>query len=175
MSLRRESVWQGLTVQPQRICPRKVAHPWTGEAHFRVAPTAQSKSVFRTSARTLVPVNDMNPMAIADSGASHAIQLMNALHDDKSVKQVNLRLAAGEITAVESQREIFAEAGLLQSLLNRLLHVWKGSSPDVLGREPGDVVTMRFLDWTLNWVLSEGGTWLVHSTKLHLRLSPRDV
>ena len=57
----------------------------------------------------LVPVNDMNPMAIADSEASHVILPMNALHDDKSVKQVNLRLAAGEITAVESQREILAE------------------------------------------------------------------
>ena len=34
---------------------------------------------------------------------------MNALHDDKSAKQVNLRLAAGEITVVESQCEIFVD------------------------------------------------------------------
>ena len=34
---------------------------------------------------------------------------MTALHDDKSAKQVNLRLAAGEIAAVEAHREIFAE------------------------------------------------------------------
>ena len=52
----------------------------------------------------------MNPMpAIADSGASHVILPVTALHDDKSAKQVNLRLAAGEIAAVEAHREIFAE------------------------------------------------------------------
>ena len=37
------------------------------------------------------------------------IMPMTALHDDKSAKQVNLGLAAGEIVAVESQQEIFAE------------------------------------------------------------------
>ena len=31
-----------------------------------------------------------------------------------------------------------------QPLLTRLLKVWKGSNPDLLGREPGDVDTMRF-------------------------------
>ena len=31
--------------------PRKVAYPWTGKTHFKVAPDAQNKSVFRTSAR----------------------------------------------------------------------------------------------------------------------------
>ena len=62
----------------------------------------QRKSVVRTSARILVPVNNLNPMAIADSGASHVILLTTALQDDKSAKQVNERLAAGEITAVEA-------------------------------------------------------------------------
>ena len=88
---------------------RKVAYPWTGETHFKVAPDASGKSVLRTSARILVPVNDMNPMAIADSGASHVILHQTALYDDKSAKPVNLRLAAGEISAVEAHREIFAE------------------------------------------------------------------
>ena len=43
------------------------------------------------SARILVPVkfNDMNPMAIADSGASHVILPQTALNDDKSAKPVN--------------------------------------------------------------------------------------
>ena len=45
-------------------------------------------------------------MIIADSGASHVILPMTALHDDKSAKQVNLRLAAGEIAAAEAN---FAE------------------------------------------------------------------
>ena len=48
-------------------------------------------------------------MAIADSGASHVILPQSALFDSKSAKPVNLRLAAGEIQAVEAHREIFAE------------------------------------------------------------------
>ena len=88
--------------------PRKISYPWTGETHFRVTPAACGNSVFRTSARILVPVNDMNPMAIADSGASHVILPQSALFDSKSAKPVNLRLAAGEIHAVEAHREIFA-------------------------------------------------------------------
>ena len=64
---RKESIWQGLTIQPKDqssrspvienvksvdlFRPRKVAYPWTGETHFKVAPDAQSKCVFRTFAR----------------------------------------------------------------------------------------------------------------------------
>ena len=122
-----------MTVQPQRIThvkfqdhsllspvienvksvdllrSRKVAYPWTGETHFKVTPDACGKSVLRTSARILVPVNDMSPMAIADSGVSHVIVPQTALYDNKSAKPVNLRLAAGEIKTVEAHREIFAE------------------------------------------------------------------
>ena len=75
-----------------------------------MTPAACGNSVFRTTARILVPVSDMNPMAIADSGASHVILPQSALFDSKSAKlAVNLRLAAGEIQAVEAHREIFAE------------------------------------------------------------------
>ena len=128
----KEGIWQGLTVQPQRIThvkpqdqsfltpvienaksvdllrPKKVSYPWTGETHFRVTTAACGNSVFRTFARILVPVNDMNPMAIADSGASYVILPQRALFDSKSAKPVNLRLAAGEIQAFEAHREIFA-------------------------------------------------------------------
>ena len=62
---------------------------------FKVAPDPCGKSVLRTSARILVPVSDMNPMAIADSGASHVILPQTALYDTKSAKPVNLWLAAG--------------------------------------------------------------------------------
>ena len=48
-------------------------------------------------------------MAIADSGASRVILPQTALFDSKAAKPVNLRLAAGEINAVEAHREIFAE------------------------------------------------------------------
>ena len=88
---------------------RKVAYSWTRETRFRVAPSAQSKSVLRTSARILHPVNDMNPTAVADSEVSRVILPMTALRDDKSAKQVNLRLVAGESAAVEAHREVFAE------------------------------------------------------------------
>ena len=89
--------------------PRKVSYPWTGETHFRVTPAVCGNNVFRTTARNLVPVSDMNPMAIADSGASRVILPQSALFDSKSAKPVNLRLAAGEIQAIEAHREIFAE------------------------------------------------------------------
>ena len=72
-------------------------------------PDVCGDSVLRTSARILVPVNDMNPIAIADSAASHVILPQTALYDTKAAKPVNLRLATGEINAVEAHREIFAE------------------------------------------------------------------
>ena len=50
---------------------------------------------------------------------------------------------------------------VLQPLLMQLLHVWKGSNPDFLGREPGDVDTLRFLGLDIE-LGEQGGTWLVH-------------
>ena len=80
----KEDIWQGLTVQPithvnpqdqsfltpviehvksvEYLTPRKVSYPWTGETHFGVTPAACGNSVFRTAARILVPVSDMNPI-----------------------------------------------------------------------------------------------------------------
>ena len=66
------------------------------------------QSVLRSSARILVPVSESH-MAIADSGASHVILSQTALHDTKAARPVSLRLAAGEIKAVEAHREIFVE------------------------------------------------------------------
>ena len=51
----------------------------------------------------------MNPVAIADSGASHVILPTTALPEKKSGKLVTLRLAAGQVQAVEHQCEIFAD------------------------------------------------------------------
>ena len=48
-------------------------------------------------------------MAIAESGASHVVLPMTALHDDKSAKQVNLRLVAGEIAVQIEAYESFAQ------------------------------------------------------------------
>ena len=48
-------------------------------------------------------------MTIADSGASHMILPQTALYDTQAAKPVSLRLAAGQIKAVEAHREIFAE------------------------------------------------------------------
>ena len=50
---------------------------------------------------------------------------------------------------------------VLQPLLTQLLHVWKGSNPDFLGREPGDVDTLRFLGLGIELGEQEG-TWLVY-------------
>ena len=129
-----EDIWQGFTVFPTRktyvtpmgqkkhlnpvienvkhcssLKPRRVAYSWTGETHFKVDPDMSGKRVFRMSARILVPANDMNPVAIADSGASHVILPTSALPEKKTGKKVTLRLAAGQVQAVEHQREIFAD------------------------------------------------------------------
>ena len=93
----------------QALKPRRVAYPWIGETHFKLDPDICGKQVFRMSARILVPANDMNPVAIADSGASHIILPTSALPEKKAGKPVTLRLAAGQVQAVEHQREIFAD------------------------------------------------------------------
>ena len=130
----KEDIWQGFTVFPTRktyvtpvghkkhlnpvienvkLCsslkPRRVAYSWTGETHFKVDPDMCGKRVFRMSARILVPANDMNPVAIADSGASHVILPTSALPEKRTGKNVTLRLAAGQVRAVEHQKEIFAD------------------------------------------------------------------
>ena len=89
--------------------PRRVAYTWTGETHFKVDPDMCGKRVFRMSARILVPANDMNPVAIADSGASHVILPTSALPEKKAGKTVTSRLAAGQVRAVEHHREISAD------------------------------------------------------------------
>ena len=93
----------------QALKPRRLAYPWIGETRFEVDPDICGKQVFCMSARILVPANDMNPMAIADSGASHVILPTSALPEKKSGKPVTLRLAAGQMQAVEHQREVFAD------------------------------------------------------------------
>ena len=50
---------------------------------------------------------------------------------------------------------------ILKPLLTRLLDVWKGSNPDLLERQPGDVDTMRFLGLDIE-LGPEEGIWLIH-------------
>ena len=95
--------------QCSSLKPRQVAYPWIGETHFKVDPDMCGKRVLRTSARILVPANDMNPVAIADSGASHVILPRSALPEKRAGKPFTLRLAAGQVRAVEHHREIFAD------------------------------------------------------------------
>ena len=47
-----------------------------------------------------------------------------------------------------------------QPLLSELLPLWKGSLPDLLGHDEGDIDSLRFLG--LDIELGEKGTWLVH-------------
>ena len=51
----------------------------------------------------------MNPVAIADNGASHVILPTSPLPEKKAGKNVTLRLAAGQVRAVEHHREIFED------------------------------------------------------------------
>ena len=94
----KDDIWHGFKVHPMRktyvtpvgqkkhlnpvienvkqcssLKPRRVAYPWIGETHFKVDPDMCGKRELRMSARILVPANDMNPVAIADSGASRVI------------------------------------------------------------------------------------------------------
>ena len=130
----KEDIWHGFKVHPMRktyVTPvgqkkhlnpvienvkhcsslksRRVAYPCVGETHFKVDPDMCGKRVLRMSARILVPANDMNPVAIADSGASHVILPTSALPEKRAGKPVTLRLAAGQVRAVEHHREIFAD------------------------------------------------------------------
>ena len=116
-----EDIWRGLKVHPTRktyvtpvgqkkhlnpvienvenvkncqsLKPRRVGYPWIGETHFKVDPDICGKQVFRMSARILVPANDMNPVAIADSGASHVTLPTSALPEKKSGKPVTFSRA----------------------------------------------------------------------------------
>ena len=89
---------------------RKVAHVWTGETRFQVAPHVQGDTVVKIPAKLIVPAGALAPFAIADSGASHVTLPSTALNtNSKDTRTVALRLAAGEAKAVEHQREIYAD------------------------------------------------------------------
>ena len=72
-------------------------------------------------------------------------------------------LAAGSREALQSQ-----------PLLARLLDVWKGSNPNFLGRQPGDVDTMRFLGLDIR-VGPEDCTWLVHHRAISMPFFKRGL
>ena len=63
---------------------------------------------------------------------------------------------------------------VLQALLTQLLHVWKGSNPDFLGREPDDVDTLRLLGLDIGLVETRRHMACT-SVELHTCLPPRDV
>ena len=130
----KEDIWHGFKVHPMRktyvtpvgqkkhlnpvienvkqcssLKPRRVAYPWIGGTHFKVDPDMCGRRVLRMSPRILAPANDMNPVAIADSGASHVILPTSTLPEKRAGKPVTLRLAAGQVRAVEQHREIFAD------------------------------------------------------------------
>ena len=125
-----EDIWHGFKVHPTRktyvtpvgqkkhlnrvienvkqcssLKPRRVAYPWIGETHFKVDPDMCGKRVLRMSARILVPAN-MNPVAIADSGASHVILPTSALPEKRAGKPVTLRLAAGQVLWNTTERSL---------------------------------------------------------------------
>ena len=97
--------------------------------------------------------------------ASSALRLTKVrLPDDSDLPEVSVVGEHAHIAAFLAYVDDSLAAGprdVLQPLLNRLLHVWKGSNPGSLGREPGDVDTMRFLGLDVGLGPQEG-TRLVH-------------
>ena len=87
----------------------KVAHVWTGESRFRVAPHVQGNTVVKIPAKHSVPAGDLAPVAIADSGASCQIAQHSSYCKQQDTRAVTLRLAAGELKAVEHQKETYAD------------------------------------------------------------------
>ena len=86
------------------------------------------------------------------------------LLDDSDLPDITVFGEHAHVAAFLVYVEDFLAAGprdILQQLLTRLLDVWKGSSPDFLGRQPGDVDTMRFLGLDIE-LGQEEGTWFVH-------------
>ena len=86
----------------------KLLHLWTGETRFQVAPHARGNTVVKIPANLIVPAGDLAPVAIAVCGASHVILPSNLSTKKKYTRTVTLRLTAGELKAVEHQREIYA-------------------------------------------------------------------
>ena len=85
------------------------------------------------------------------------------LPDDSDLPDTSVFGEHEHVAAVLVYVDDFQAAGpreILQPLLTRL-HVWKGSNPDYLGRQPGDVDTVRFLGLDIE-LGPEEGTWLVH-------------
>ena len=86
------------------------------------------------------------------------------LPDDSDLPDISVFGEHEHVAAFLVYVDDFLAAGprdILQPLLTRLLDVWKGSNPDYLGRQPGDVDTMRFLGLDIE-LGPEEGTWLVH-------------
>ena len=58
---------------------RKVAHVWTGDTRFQLAPCVLGNTVVKIPAKLIFPAGDLAPVTIADSGASHVILPSTAL------------------------------------------------------------------------------------------------
>ena len=86
------------------------------------------------------------------------------LPDESDLPDLSAFEECAHLAAILVYVDDFLAAGprqVLQPLLTHLLHVWKGSNPDFLGREPGDVDTLRFLGLDIELGEQEG-KWLVH-------------
>ena len=86
------------------------------------------------------------------------------LPDESDLPDLSVFGECTHVAAILVYVDDFLAAGpreVLQPLLKQLLHVWKGSNPDFLGREPGDVDTLSFLGLDIELGEQEG-TWLVH-------------
>ena len=86
------------------------------------------------------------------------------LPDDSDLPDISVFGEHAHVATFLVYVDDFLAAGpreILQPLLTRLLDVWKGSNPDYLGQQPGDVDTMRSLGLDIE-LGPEEGTLLAH-------------
>ena len=77
---------------------RKIAHQWTGERRFQVAPHVQGNTVAKIPAKLIVPAGDFATVVIADRGTSHIILPSTALAtNNKDTTTVTLRLGQANV------------------------------------------------------------------------------
>ena len=70
----------------------------------------QGNTRLKLPAKLIVPAGDFAPVAIADSGSSSAILPSTDLaNNNKDARTVTLRLAPGEVEALEHRTEIYAD------------------------------------------------------------------
>ena len=87
--------------------------------------------------------------------------ISNPLHDYQKLSYLMLLWSSNTWLVYVDEFLAAGRCSVLQPLLNQLLQLWKGSSPDFLGRDEGYVDSLRFLGLDVE-LGTKKGTWMVH-------------